>query len=231
MDTTSTKRKQKKVVRYGNAISDELSDFDDNGPLSDDSFTDKNYLPEKNQDEKKNNSMSSSEDLNDSIKMIDFEDEFKKIDCVISHQSNEMDKRDSQPVKIVEQLQPNAHLNASGSSKSQTSFESKVLSQLQSLTDITKIMFARYAVIEESLLKNGMLASVAVKSMTNHHDEFHSFIKSKKMPFKTIEAFKAFEDSLDGESIENAVSHSKFSIFQILAVNIFFINNRFSFYR
>lgn len=224
------RRIQKKPERYGVALFDISNGSEEKELFSDDSVADENYSPEKDKTEKKNNSSSSLVDLNDSVKLIDFDIEFDKINDATSNQSNEARASEPQPVKSAAQL--DSYLNDEGSSvPALTSFESKVLNQLQFLTDITKQMFARSAVIEESLLKNGTLASVKVKNSLNQHDKFHLFIKSSNMPFKTVDAFKAFEESLNEESIQNAVSNLKCSILLPQTINIFTTDKSFSSYR
>lgn len=139
--------------------------------------------------------------LNESFKMIDFESEFQQISaCPV--QSSVENELLIQPDKTVAQSSSNESTLPTPSS-----FETAVLNQLNSLMNVSKEILARYAIIEDSLMKSGHLSSLKLYgSKMNQADEFNSFVQSQKMPFKTVADFKAFEDSLDKVSMNDAVS-------------------------
>lgn len=169
----------KRISKKTERYGDAVTTFSSNSDESlDDSFADKNFSPEKSPN---------------TLNLLQFDSEFDKIECDISSQSRKARACET-PVKSS--AQQNSHVT----------FELKVMSQLQTLTNISKEILARYAVIEESLIKSGMMSSLKVANRMNEHDEFHFYIKSKNMPFKSVEAFKSFESSLDETSMQNGVS-------------------------
>lgn len=146
------------------------------------------------------NSSSEDTDTEDSpnkFNFLDFNSEFEKIDSANCLQQKNTHAPHEETQAAVD-VRPNSNIDSS--------FESNVLIQLERITNYTKEILLRYAVIEESLIKSGIMASCKFKSKINEHDEFDAYIKAKKMPFTTIESFKSFDLSLDEKSMEQAVS-------------------------
>lgn len=212
MDTAS-KRVSKQPNRYGDPIVNLTNETDDTELFDDNSFEDKNYSPEEEsivgQGDTSNSSEHSNESdhSNKSPNLIDFEKDFQELARCSSSQSENLCEEESSIVGTENAAQSNSRPHNSNSQIS-TSFELAVLDQLKRLNDNSEEIKVRFAVLEEVLMKNGMMAKVDVfKNKSDQQDEFNSFVKSNDMPFKTVRAFKAFEDSLDDESTKNAVSH------------------------
>lgn len=177
----ANKRITKRAEKFGAVLDFSNSDLDEEDPYEgDDSFADENYSSEKSQSQ-------------DQLNLLDFDSEFDKIN------SPQPRATETEPVRVI--VDHSSH----SSPESPSPFEAKVLNQLEILTNFSKEILLRYKVIEDSLIKSGSLTSIKASKL-NQNDEFNWFIKSKKMPFVTVEAFQAFEDSLDEKSMQNAVS-------------------------
>lgn len=193
------KRTTKQPERYGTGVLNFSSDSDQ---CDDNSFDDKNYTPHKDNAKNYDELSESSE----SLKTINFDNDFENIDLAQSNgdqvQADQKSEQQQQQQHTIEQTNV-VQLNT------QSPFELKVLDRLDALSQLSKEILARYAVIEDSLLKNGMLSTIKKKlNPLNQHDEFNSFAKANAMPFKTIIAFRSFEVSLNDE----AMMHTAVSI-------------------
>lgn len=191
------KRVSKQTKKFGAVSNMEFSSDEEEPFDGDNSFEDKDFSPEK----RPNRMSFSSEDNRNKINFLDFNSEFEKIDSVNCQRNINIHVPHEETQNAVDVRPKSIDHNVDS-----PSFQSEVLSQLEKLTNYSKEILLRYAVIEESLIKSGLMASVKFKSKIHDHDEFNSYIKAKKMPFTTIESFKSFDLSLDEKSMEQAVS-------------------------
>lgn len=216
MDIGKT-RKRKQPERYGKLVLDFTSKSDEFEPFTDNSFDDKTYEPEKSNDVNLHHtggtddglSMNSAGENIDSghriqsnnhgfhDNSINFDAEFDAITS--AKRVTEFDQTDSankdSPNRVFASQKLTLH-----EFPSQDGFQTKVLHQLQQI-------LTRIGVIEDSLIRNGGLISVKIENDKQApFKEWTSFAKTKELPFKTVDAFIAFEDTLDEKSMKEAVS-------------------------
>lgn len=223
MAQVTNNRIRRKPVRYGDGVCNSSAHSEENELYADNSFDDETYAPNVGARICSVNMEPSNDARSVSNDSICFDNEFEQIELVNKSQSNGhltvSHETGLQTIQNALQVRHNSgnestDLNhVESPSENGTTFQLKVLEQLQILSDSTIQILARIVAIEECLLKNGTLISVqtgSVKREQSHLEEFHSFAEKKQLPFKTVEDFKAFESSLDDKSMEEAVSWNHF---------------------
>lgn len=197
--SVSNSRVRKPPDRFGDAVYDLSLQSEEKETFTDDSVADETYTPELNRTGFQNDS--SSLDIS-----LYFDKDFEKIDQM----NQELDMNPNTNENLVAHDQPSA-TNPSEPCASETTsiFQQTVLEQLKILTENSIQIKVRIATIEESLIKNGTMISVAggpINKTASTFEKFHSFMKAKNLPVKTVEAFKEFENNLNEESTVEAVS-------------------------
>lgn len=191
-------RIRKKPNRYGQAAINLSVQSEDSDPFADNSLDDELYSP--HSEDRRCLSLESNEDRNAhnlNYSGLDFESQFDKID-----QNTGLDTAAKSPIQEVIAARENGP-----NQSNESSFGLEILNQLQILNSKTDQLLVRMGVIEESLIKSGTIISIhKEEEKNNEFAVFTKYYELKNMPFKTVDAFKAFEKSLDAISMEEAVS-------------------------
>lgn len=192
-------RKKKKPERYG-IVEANLSG-QSSEPFDDDSFDDKSYSPHTDEKNQSISSQSGSDHEtssieNSSVQYVNFDRQFEKID--------QNSKFEPEATSIAQEHTTFKHLP---NELNENSFQTEILNYLKMIhTDFTEIKI-RIGVIEGSLIKDGRIISIKKEAEAkNELALYENYTKSKKMPFKTVDEFKEFDNSLKSNSITEAVS-------------------------
>lgn len=173
----------KKTTRYGNFASpSDLSKSETSGNLfSDNSIEDKNYSPEKKRSKKDN----TPKDMDE----IDLNDDFISIQSYLSNNSvgngKAIEKTQKNSDKCTSTVSPAADIDVNLLSKM---YENSVE------------ILARLAVIENSLIKNGLLKQVKPEKKST--DAVNAFMLAHHLPLKSLEHIQKFESNLENESVK-----------------------------
>lgn len=216
--------------RYGDRGIYIHSDFDSNSSdpenlYDDDSFEDKNYSPEKKR--RKTGNVLVENSKSNALETIDLNEEFNEIRTSISKNKTGnvlVDKSKSNALETIdlnkefnemrtselssqkrkscsskeagENDSPNKP-NKEGSAKRNCEFDMQLLIGLQK--NSIEIL-ARISLIEESLMKNGVLKVTKSENISQSNDHSMAFFESNNLPLQSIEHIDIFESRLQGEA-------------------------------
>lgn len=207
MEKVLPERLRKQPVRFGEAAQNISSLSDENEPFADNSFDDETYTPEI---ENQVNSSINSDQEDDRTNLVCFDVDFERIQSETQQSGNILDA-----VQVNSSNSETESNDSNNNSKNEYDFQLKVLEQFQMLKTLyvsaqssTTQILARIATIEESLMKNGTLISVqnSLDEKQRAIDAFNQFTEINRLPIKTVDDFKAFEENLGKMPIEKAVS-------------------------
>lgn len=210
MEKVLPERLRKQPVRFGEAAQNISSLSDENEMFADNSFDDETYTPEI---ENQVNSSINSDQEDDRTNLVCFDVDFERIQSETQQSGNILQFMD--PVRDNGSTSETESNDSNNNSKNDDDFQLKVLEQFQMLKTLyvsaqssTTQILARIATIEESLMKNGTLISVqnSLDEKQRAIDAFNQFTEINRLPIKTVDDFKAFEESLGKMPIEKAVS-------------------------
>lgn len=190
------KRSREKPEWFGKRASmSQSSDSANEGELfSDDSMDDKNYTPEKKKQKKSTNIAQNSIEF----EQIDLNIEFNRLTRNES-EGKECEHGESRKSNLANSIQDKRE-ERNNVENTVPEIDNKLL---QNLYKNSVEILERISVIEDSLMKQGVLKVVKNEKNSKSVDHFESFMTSNNLPLKCIDHMDTFELSLKDDTFKN----------------------------